>query len=293
MKNTLFDQQHTQRCFICRTQLPRGFDCVLELMLQYELKPFFVNAQLCEVEFYTDPHRYTYIECCCYLNMKDYVAKKRQYHEYLEKNAKEIELSFGGSMKRAELKNGLSAVLCENDNKHILVWETERSHIEHIDPQDLLLAVKGEKSDACDRKQEVLIAGNMSEIEGKKVASKDQKKLRFDGLYVLRKKHDAEYLRFFPNGKVIGILFDKDSELFLKDKLDEEYEENGSYTLIDEGIVFNIRYLNGTLLVEYKGIIEKDMLVLFKKIQGSQKPRQLGTYYFHPMNLEEKGEEPE
>lgn len=75
---------------------------------------------------------------------------------------------------------------------------------------------------------------------------------------------------------------------FLKDKLDEEYEENGSYTLVDEGIVFNIKFLNGTLLVEYKGIIEKDMLVLFRKIQESSKPRQLGAYCFHPMNLEEK-----
>jgi len=221
--------------------------------------------------------------------MEDYIARKMQYHEYLERNAKEIELSYGGSLKRAELKNGLCAVLCENDKKQILVWETERSHIEHIDAQELLLAVKGEKNDACDRKKDVLI----SEIEGKKAAPKEQKKLRFDGLYVLRKKHGAEYLRFFPNGKVVGILFDKDSDSFLKDKLDEEYEENGSYTLIDEGIVFNIKYLNGTLLVEYKGIIEKDMLMLFKKIQGSPKPRQLGTYFFHPMNLNKKREEHE
>lgn len=291
MKNTFFDQQHVQRCFICRTQLPHDFDFVLELMIQYDLKPFIVNAQLGEVELSTDPHRHTYIECCGYLNIEDYVARKRQYQEYLERNANEIEVFYKGSLKKAELKNGLSAVLFENDKKQILVWETERSHIEHIDPQELLLALQWEKEDACDREEDVLIAGNMGEMDGKKAVPKVQKKLRFDGFYVLRKKQGAEYLRFFPNGKVVGILFDKDSVSFLKDKLDEEYEENGSYTLIDEGIIFNIKFLNGNLLAEYKGIVEKDMLVLFRKIQGSSKPRQLGTYCFHPIEFEEKGED--
>ena len=209
-----------------------------------------------------------------------------QYREYLKKNAEDIQMHFDGRAFSGDLHNGLQATLCINDKKQMLLWETERTNVASIDLKELINAVEsdGKEQTVFDRKQdEITISEDGLEKD-------EQGRLRFDGFYVLKKKEGAEYLRFFPNGEVVGLLFDKNCELFLQDRLDEEYEENGSYSLHKNRIVFEIIFLDGNLPVKYEGIVENNKLTLFRKIKHTSYPRQLGVYQFTALGFEKQGE---
>ncbi len=286
MKSSLFDQQHKKDNYVCSVQLPNVFQPFLNLLHLYGLKPYFVNAGLFGTEVFTDPHWYTYIECSNYFRNEDYNTKKAQYLDYLNKKAKGIIISNEGKMQKAELKNGLNVVFCINDMNRMLLWETERPHLEHLNPEKLLLAIeKPKEKEVSENEPDLLIEKTENKDKIKHIKQRNCGMLRFDGLYILKKKENAEYLRFFPNGKVIGILFDKASEQFLKDQFDEEYEEYGTYRITEKGIIFNIAFLSGNLQVTYNGRIEENKLVLFRKIQQSMMPKQLGIYCFQQMHF--------
>jgi hypothetical protein len=286
MKNTFFNQLNKNPGHLCNVQLPNYFDSVMDLIKENSLKLYYIDVGLDKIEVFTDPHRHTYIECSVYRKKEEYEKKKIQYQEYLRKCAEDVQIHSNGLAVSGELRNGLQATLCIDDKKQMLLWETERTHVAGIDLKVLINAVKS------DDKEHLVFDKNQDEIiKSEDGFEKDsQSRLRFDGFYVLEKKETAEYLRFFPSGKVVGLLFDKNRGQFLKDRLDEEYEENGSYSLIKNRIVFEIIFLDGNLPVDYEGIVENNKLTLFRKIKHSSYPRQLGVYRFTALDFEKQGE---
>ena len=286
MKNTLFNRRNINPGHLCSVQLPYCFDSVTHLIKENRLKLYYVDTELDRIELFTDPHRHTYIECSVYRMKEEYEKKKKQYQEYLKKSAEDVQTRFDGRAFSGELRNGLQANLCLNDKKQMLLWETERTNVASVDMKDLINTVEsGDKEHpAFDKKQDEITRSE----DG--LEKDDQGQLRFDGFYVLKKKEGAEYLRFFPNGKVVGLLFDKNCELFLQDRLDEEYEENGSYSLHKNRIVFEIIFLDGNLPVKYEGIVENNKLTLFRKIKHTSYPRQLGVYQFTALGFEKQEE---
>ena len=281
MKNTLFTQLYTKPSYPCFVQLSSRFDLIMDLQKECCLELYSINVGYNSIDLFTNPYKHIYIEYHVYQGEEEYELQKTRYQEFIQKNANEIQVIHEGKMTCSKLSNGLRATLCMNDKERLLLWETERTHITSIDPMCLLSIIegKGTNSPDCEKDLDKLIMKNRNQLN-------EDGGLRFDGLYVLNKKKTAEYLRFFPNGKVVGFLSCKNDENFLKNLLEEEYEEFGCYSLTEKGIAFKISFLEGNLSVAYKGLVGGNKLTLFRKINDSSMPRQLGVYRFIPMNYE-------
>lgn len=279
MKNTLFTQLHTKPSYPCFVQLSSRFDLIMDLQKEYCLELYSIHVGHNSIDLFTNPHKHTYIEYHVYQGEEEYELQKTQYQDYIEKNANEIQVIYEGKMISSKLSNGLRATLCRNDKERLLLWETERTHVTSIDQMYLLNIIEGKGTNYTDCEKDLdkvfIKSGNQLNEDGG---------LRFDGLYVLNKKKTAEYLRFFSNGKVVGFLSCKNDEFFLKNLLEEEYEEFGYYSLTEKRIAFKITFLDGNLSVAYTGLVGENKLTLFRNIIDSSMPKQLGVYRFIPMD---------
>lgn len=242
------------------------------------------------IEFATDPNCPSfqdYLEYGVYSSEKKYQPRKQAYLDYLAQNAVEF---FATDSERASvysLKNHQRAWFYSNDDECILLWATgnrKKLNLESkfFDDESIIELIEGtiEGETIYDPEVDLPLAQSRDLPPFAPALDMDTGKLRFDGLYALPEKGFTTYLRFFPNGKVVGAnsTGDKDSVM---QWLDEEFENSGQYRVWGgDNIEFTFPSEEIEVGVSFKGKIEDDALALSWKIKLTSRKLNAGRFLF-------------
>ena len=242
------------------------------------------------IEFATDPNCLSfqdYLEYGVYSSEKKYQSRKQAYLDYLAQNAVE---SFATDSERASaysLKNHRRAWFYANDDEHILLWATGTSNKLNLERkgfngEGIIELVEGtiEGETIFDPEADLPLVQSRDLPIFAPALDMDTGKLRFDGLYALPEKGYTTYLRFFPNGKVVGAnsTGDKDSVM---QWLDEEFENSGQYGVWGgDNIEFTFPSKEIEVGVSFIGKIEDNALALSWKIKPTSRKMNAGIFLF-------------
>ena len=185
------------------------------------------------------------------------------------------------------LKNHQRAWFYSNDDECILLWATgnrKKLNLESkfFDDESIIELIEGtiEGETIYDPEVDLPLAQSRDLPPFAPALDMDTGKLRFDGLYALPEKGFTTYLRFFPNGKVVGAnsTGDKDSVM---QWLDEEFENSGQYRVWGgDNIEFTFPSEEIEVGVSFKGKIEDDALALSWKIKLTSRKLNAGRFLF-------------
>lgn len=247
------------------------------------------------IEFSTDPHCPSfqdYLEYGVYSSEKKYQARKQEYLAYLAQNVVE---SFATDSERASaysLKNYQRVWFYTNDDEHILLWATGNSkklnlECNFFDDKSIIELLEGtiEGEIIYDPEADLPLVQSRDLPAFAPALDMDTGKLRFDGLYSLPEKGFTTYLRFFPNGKVVGANSTGNKEDVMK-WLDEEFENSGQYRVWGgENIEFTFPSEEIEVGFSFKGKIEDNALALSSKNRPTSRKVDTNRFIFFHVDM--------